>query len=391
MYQDKYVFAQLLDFVDPYQFNTCVSRYAGEYRVRQLPCTQQFRAMLFGQFAYRESLRDVVTCLGAHREKLYHLGFTKHIARNTLAAANQKRDWRIYRDLAMLLINKARPMEPVSYELSALDLDATVYLLDSTIIELCLSVFGWARFDATHSSIKLNMQLDLNGSIPAFFTIVDGTVNDVKFLDDITYEAGAYYCMDKGYLDYARWYAIEKAGAFFVTRARENMKARRLYSRKIDKTTGLLCDQVVVLVDKKSSRRYPGKIRRIKYRDFETAIVYTFVTNDFVSNAILIARIYKYRWQIELFFRWTKQHLKIKTFWGTSANAVKTQLCIAICSYLLLAIVKKQLGIELDLYRMLQITSVSLFDKKPLTELFSGGTRHFDVKGDPNQLEFKGF
>ena len=384
----KYVFSQILDFVDEYQFKQCVDRYHGEYRVRKLSCMQQFRSMLFGQLSYRESLRDIVTCLGAHKEKLYHLGFHGKVARNTLATANKKRDWRIYRDLTMTLINKVRPMEPKSKEIVELDLDATVYLLDSTVIDLCLSMFGWARFDAKHSSVKLNMQLDLNGSIPAFFTIVEGKVNDVNFLDEITLESGAYYCMDKGYLDYRRWHAINQAGSFFVTRARYNMKVRRLYSSRVDKKTGLLCDQIVVLAGSKSFLRYPDKMRRIKYRDKETEIVYVFITNDFHSDALMIANLYKYRWQIELFFKWIKQHLKIKSFWGTSANAVKTQICIAICSYLLIALVKKQHGIKLDLYRILQITSVSLLDKKPLKLLFSESETHFDVKGNQNQFDF---
>ncbi len=391
MHLDKYVFSQLLEFVDPYQFKKCVDRYGGAYRMRRLPCSQQFRAMVFGQLAYRESLRDTVTCLAAHEEKLYHMGFTQKVARNTLAVANEKRDWRIYRDLAMVLIEQVRPMEPLSKEIVSLNLAGTVYLLDSTVIELCLSTFGWAQFDAQYASIKLNMQLDLNGSVPAFFTIVSGRANDVNFLDELTYEKGAYYCMDKGYLDYRRWHTIHTAGAYFVTRARDNMQVRRLYSHAIDKTTGLLCDQVVVLKDRKSVLRYPGKLRRIKYRDVETSVVYVFVTNDFTSDARTIARVYKYRWQIELFFRWTKQHLKIKNFWGTSANAVKTQLCIAICSYLLLAIVKKRLCLELDLYRMLQITSVSLLDKKRLPELYSVGVPQFDVKSGPEQLLFEGF
>lgn len=391
MHAGKYVFSQILEFVDEYQFKKCVTKYNGEYRIRNLSCTQQFRSMLFGQLSYRESLRDIITCLDAHPEKLYHLGFQKGVARNTLAVANQKRDWRIYRDLAVLLIDRARPMDPVSKEIRVLNLNATVYLLDSTIIDLCLSVFGWAQFDAKHSSIKLNMQLDLNGAIPAFFTITEGKVNDVNFLDDITYEVGAYYCMDKGYLDYSRWYTINQARAFFVTRARHNMKARRLYSNKVHKKTGVVCDQIIVPTGKKSAPRYPEKMRRIKYRDKETAVTYIFLTNDFHSDATVIAMLYKYRWQVELFFRWIKQHLKIKTFWGTSANAVKTQLCIAMCSYLLVAMMKKQLKIELDLYRILQITSVSLLDKKPLKSLFSDGVIQNDVKGCQNQLDLYGF
>ncbi len=391
MYHGKYVFSQILDFVDDYEFEKCVKRYEGEYRARKLSCAQQFRSMLFGQLAYRESLRDIVTCLGAHEEKLYHLGFKKKIARNTLAVANEKRDWRMYRDMAMILIDEVRPMEPLSKEILELDLNATVYLLDSTVIDLCLSVFQWARFDAQHSLIKLNMQLDLNGAIPAFFTLTEGKVNDVNFLDEITFECGAYYVMDKGYLGYARWYTIHKAGAFFVTRARANMKVRRLYSSRVDKETGLICDQVVMLTGRKSVSLYPDKMRRIKYRDRGTNIMYVFVTNDFNSNALLIATLYKHRWHVELFFKWIKQHLKIKSFWGTSANAVKTQICTALCAYLLMALIKKKLNIGLDLYKILQITSVSLLDKKPLKSLYSGVSLQTRVKGEGDQLEFKGF
>jgi hypothetical protein len=391
MHKGTYVFSQIMEYIDSYEFKKCVARYNGEYRSRKFSCTQQMRSMLFGQLSYRESLRDIVTCLGAHKEKLYHLGIHGSVALNTLAVANQKRDWRIYRDMAMILINQVRPMSDHFKEMADLDLDATVYLLDSTVIDLCLSVFSWARFDAEHASIKLNLQLDLNGSIPAFFTITEGKVNDVNFLDAVRYERGAYYVMDKGYLDFARWYTIQKAGAFFVTRGRHNMQVRRLYSSVVDKGTGLVCDQVVVLTGARSIPRYPDKMRRIKYRDLETNVLYVFITNDFTSSALTIATLYKNRWQIELFFRWIKQHLKIKTFWGTSANAVKTQICIAICAYLLMAVVKKRLAINLDLYKMLQITSVSLFDKKPLKSLFSEVGLQSGVKGEVNQLGFKGF
>ncbi len=340
MNRGTYVFSQIMQFVDDYEFKKCVNRYQGEHRVRRLSCQQQFTSMIFGQLSYRESLRDIVTCLDAHEEKLYHLGFRDRVARNTLASANKKRDWRIYRDLAMILIAKARPMEPPTRELVELNLEVAVYLIDSTIIDLCLSLFPWARFDAQHSAVKLNMQLDLNGSIPAFFTITEGKVNDVNFLDEITLERGAYYVMDKGYLGYERWYKIHKAEAFYVTRARENMRVRRLYSNPVDKKTGALCDQIVVMVDKKSAGRYPDKLRRIKYKDAETGIVYVFVTNDLASSPLKIATLYKYRWQVELFFKWIKQHLKVKSFWGTSANAVKTQICIALCAYLLMATLK---------------------------------------------------
>lgn len=391
MYTGKYVFAQILECIDDRQLKKCIDRYGGEYRTRTMSSTQQFRAMLFGQLAYRESLRDVVTCLGAHREKIYHLGFRTEIKRSTLADANNTRDWRIYRDLAIVLIQKVRPMEPLSEEMRDLDLDSTVYLLDSTVIDLCLNIFNWARFDRRHSAIKLNMQLDLNGAIPAFFTITNGTVNDVNFLDDITYEATAYYVMDKGYLGYERWYKINLAGAYFVTRARSNMKFKRLYSRGVDKSSGVLCDQTITLSERKSREKYPDKMRRVKYRDTETGIVYVFLTNDFTSTALTIAALYKNRWQVELFFRWIKQHLKLKSFWGTSENAVKTQICIALCAYLLMALIKKNLKIELDLYRILQITSVSLFDKKPLKSLFSEEGLRFDVKGGQETLDLQWF
>lgn len=391
MNRGTYVFSQIMKFVDDYEFKKCVARYQGEHRVRKLSCQQQFTAMIFGQLAYRESLRDIVTCLEAHDEKLYHLGFRERVARNTLASANKLRNWRIYRDLAVVLITKARPMEPLTKKLVELNLEGAVYLLDSTIIDLCLSLFPWARFDAQHSSVKLNMQLDLNGSIPAFFTITEGKVNDVKFLDEITLERGAYYVMDKGYLDYRRWYRIHQAGAFYVTRGRGNMRIRRLYSNLVNKKTGLLCDQVVVLVDNKSVNRYPAKLRRIKYKEAETGIVYVFITNDFISSALVITTLYKYRWQVELFFKWIKQHLKVKSFWGNSANAVKTQICIALCAYLLIAIIKKQLQIKLDLYKMLQITSVSLLDKKPLKTLFSKSLIQSDVKSEQIRIDLQWF
>jgi len=389
MHIGKYVFTQILEFVNDYEFKKIAQKYNTLRTDVALSPEHQFRAMLFGQLSCRESLRDIVTCLGAHKEKLYNLRLPKKIARSTLARTNQNRNWRIYRDLAVLLIDMIRPMSPISKEMTGLDLDATVYLLDSSIIDLCLSVFGWAKYDRKYSAVKLNMQLDLNGAIPAFFTITKGIVNDVNFLDDITYEAGAYYVMDKGYLSYARWYTINQSGAYFVTRARCNMQHRRVYSSPVDKSTGLLCDQVIVLTGKKSASLYPDKMRRIKYRDSETGIVYVFLTNDFNTDALTITMLYKHRWQIEIFFRWIKQHLKIKSFWGTSENAVKTQICIALYAYLLMAIIKKRLKIGLDLYKMLQIVSVSLLDKKPLKSLFSEVALHLDVKSEQKSLNLQ--
>lgn len=390
MNHGTYVFSQIMDFIDDYQFKKCIERYNGDQRITKLSCKQQFRAMIFGQLSYRESLRDIVTCLDAHSEKLYRLGFLSEVRRSTLSDANRDRDWRIYRDLTLLLINDAKSMTSKLVEDYALDLECSVYLIDSTVIDLCLNLFRWAKYDDQHASVKVNMQLDLQGSIPAFFTITEGKVNDVNFLDDIVYEPGAYYVMDKGYLDYARWYKITQAKAFFVTRARYNMKYRRVYSTSVDKSTGVHCDQIIMLSEKKSILRYPAKMRKIKYRDSETGIVYTFLTNDCNSSALTIAALYKHRWQIELFFKWVKQHLKIISFWGTNSNAVKTQICIALCSYLLMAIIKKKLNLGLDLYRILQITSISLFDKKPLKELFSKSKIQNQEEDIPKRLNLWG-
>lgn len=390
MYYGTYVFSQIMEFINEYEFKKCIIKYNGEHGVRKLSCRDQFRAMIFGQLSYRDSLRDIVTCLQAHTEKLYHLGIQRPIALNTLAMANKRRDWRIYRDLAMILISKVRLIQDTLKELHNLDLDATVYLIDSTVIDLCLNLFRWAKFDKVHASVKLNMQLDLKGSIPAFFTITEGKVNDVNFLDDVSYEPGAYYVMDKGYLDYARWNTINESGAFFVTRARANMLHRRLYSNVVDKSSGVICDQTITLTAIRSKERYPNKIRRVKYRDKETQIVYTFLTNDFNSNAFIIATLYKHRWHIELFFKWIKQHLKIQSFWGTSSNAVKTQICIALCAYLIMALIKKRLDLKMDLYRILQITSLSLLDKKPLKQLFSQDRLPIDSDDVPKRLNLWG-
>lgn len=370
MYQGKYVFAQVMDTIVRYEFNKVVEEFHGQQYVKRFSCWDQFLTMSFGQLATRESLRDTVVCLQAHREKLYHVGFRSQPARSTLADANEQRDWKIWSTFAQTLITEARALY-LGDNAFSLDLDGAVYLLDATTIDLCLSVFPWAHFRTTKSAVKLNMGLDARGNIPAFFDISNGNVHDVHFLDRIDYEVGAHYVMDRGYVDFARLHKIHRAEAFFVVRAKDNLSARRLYSNVVDKTTGLRCDQTIILTGVKTCTRYPEKLRRIKYYDHETDQCYVFLTNDFASPASTVCMLYRYRWQIELFFKWIKQHLRIKAFWGTSHNAVKTQVCIAICTYLIVAILKKRLKIDRSLYEILQILSVSLFDKTPINTLVS--------------------
>ena len=370
MHQGKYVFSQIMEVAVRYQFNQCVARYGGEYRVKHLSCWEQFLALSFGQLSFRESLRDVVVCLCAQHHKLYHLGFRSPVMLPTLAKANEKRDWRIYRDYARLLIHEARCLY-VDDQSFSLDLEGAVYVIDSTTIELCLSLFPWARIMEKKAAVKLNISIDLRGALPTFFHISKGRTPDLEFLDILEYEQGAYYVMDRGYIDFRRMYAIHQASAFFVTRARVDLRFRRLYSRRIEKSSGVKCDQVIVFVVWKARKDYPEKLRRIKYFDEETKRQYVFLTNNFTADATTIAQLYKYRWQVELFFKWIKQHLSIKAFWGRSANAVKMQICIAICAYLLVAITKKRFGITRNSYEILQILSVSLFDKTPLFKLIS--------------------
>src|SRR3989338_763958 len=382
MFQGKYVFSQVMDTVVRYQFNQCVARYHGEHGVKRFSCWEQFLAMAFGQLTHRESLRDVVVCLNAKRDTLYHIGFRAPVVRSTLAYTNEHRDWRIYRDLAQVLIVQARKLY-VNDTIFNLDLDGTVYILDSTTIDLCLSVFPWATFRTTKAAVKLHTLMDLQGNIPAFFHISEGKMHDVKFLDILTYEAGAYYVMDRGYLDYARLHRIQEAGAFFVTRAKDNLACKRLYSNQVDKKTGVRCDQVIRLSSYQASQHYPDKLRRIKYVDAETNRYYVFLTNDFNVSAKTIADLYKHRWQIELFFKWIKQHLKIQAFWEYSMNAVKAQICIAMSTYLIVAIMSKQLRIKRNLYEILQILSVTPFDKTPITTLVS----EFDLRTFDDQAQ----
>lgn len=370
MHQGKYVFAQMMDLISRYQFNRCVDQYHGAQSRQQFSCWDQFLALAFGQLSCRNSLRDIVICLSAHHEKLYHLGFRSVIRKSTLADANEQRDWRMYQDFAGLLIAQARQLY-VRDKVEDLDIITPIYAIDATIITLCLNLFPWARLPHDHAAIKVSIGLELHGHIPSFFAFSGGTSPDVLFLDAVPYEVGAYYVFDRGYLDFGRFYAIHTAGAFFVTRAKQHWSFRRLYSRPVDKAAGIRCDQIVVQGRHHHVKTYPNQMRRIKYYDAVTDHCYVFVTNNFTLPAVTIAALYKQRWQIELFFKWLKQHLGIESLWGRSANAVKTQVCIAICSYLLVAILKKRLHSTLTTYEILQILSVSLFDKIPINELIS--------------------
>lgn len=367
MNQGKYVFAQLFDILPKYEFDKCVARYKGNYKVKGFTCWIQFLAMSFGQLTNRESLRDTVNCLRAHQSKLYHLGIKYKVNLTTLALANEKRDWQIYADFAQVLLNQARPL--YQDDDFGLDISNSVYALDASTIDLCLNVFWWAKFRKAKAAIKLHTLLDLRGNLPTFIRITDGKTHDVNILDELVFEPLAIYLMDKGYLDFARLYQLHNASAYFVTRAKTNLAFARIYSSKVDKDLGLRCDQTIRLTTYKSSKAYPEKLRRVKYYDKEQGKTYVFLTNNFEITAIEIALLYKHRWKIELFFKWVKQHLKIKKFWGESENAVKTQIWIAVCTYLMMAIIKKELKIDRSLYEILQIISVSVFDKTQLKQL----------------------
>jgi hypothetical protein len=369
MYAGKTIFSQLMNFLPWRRFQTCVNRYSGDYKVKTFTCADQFRVMAFAQLTYRESLRDIEACLRAMSSKLYHMGMHSEVTRNNLAHANETRDWRIYADFAQLLIAKARNLY-VNEELG-IDLEATIYALDSTTIDLCLSLFPWARFRKTKGAIKLHTLMNLRGSIPEFILISDGRLHDVNILDILIPEPGAYYIIDRAYIDFERLYEWHQAKTFFVTRAKSNFKFKRRYSKRVDKSTGVLCDQTVLLTTFYPARVYPAPLRRIKYVDQETGKRLVFLTNDFDLPALTIAQIYKARWQIELFFKWIKQHLRIKAFYGISLNAVKTQIWIAISTYLLVAIVKKELRLELSLYTILQVLSLSLFEKMSILRAFA--------------------
>lgn len=366
MYAGKTLFAQVMDFLPWTTFERIVQRYGGDRRIRTLSCAEQLRVMAFAQITYRESLRDIETCLSAQERKLYHMGFREPIRRSTLADANERRDWRIYAEFAQRLIARARTL--YARESFGVELDHTVYALDATTIDLCLSMFPWAPFRSTKAAVKLHTLLDLRGAIPSFIHISDGKLHDVNVLDLLLPEAGAFYVMDRGYLDFARLYALDQAGSFFVTRAKRNMNARRLYSAPADRSTGLMCDQTVVLNNFYAAQAYPAHLRRIRYRDPLTDKNLVFLTNHGLLPALTICALYKSRWHVELFFKWVKQHLRIKRFYGTSENAVKTQIWIAVAVYVLVSIIKKELNLPASLHTLLQILSVTLFEKMPLQQ-----------------------
>ena len=369
MNQGQTVFSQIIDFLPKKKFNQCVNRCNGDHRIRSFTCYNQFLCMAFAQLAYRESLRDIECCLRAMREKLYHMGIRGKVSRSTLADANETRDWRIYSDFAQILIHEARRLY-VGDDLG-LELKETVYALDSSTIDLCLSLFPWAQFRKTKAAVKLHTLLDLRGDIPTFIWITDGKVHDVNVLDHLIPEPGSIYIMDRAYLDFKRLYQMDQCSAIFVTRSKVNTGLRRIYSQKIDKSTGIKCDQVVLPTGFYAKKDYPDKLRRVKYFDIEQGRTFNFLTNQFTLPAITIAELYRYRWRVEIFFKWIKQHLRIKKFFGTSENAVKTQIWIAISTYVLVAIMKKQMKIDLTLYTILQILSISLFEKKPIYQVLT--------------------
>jgi hypothetical protein len=380
----KTLFAQIMDFLPWKTFHRIVARHGGDKGVRALTCAEQFRAMAFAQLTYRESLRDIEACLLAQAAKLYHMGFREPVARSTLADANESRDWRIWEAFAGRLITQARELY-LSEDLG-LDLTNTVYALDSTTIDLCLSVFPWAHFRTTKAAVKMHTLLDLKGSIPSFIHVSDGKLHDVHALDLLELEAGAIYVMDRGYVDFARLHALHLAGAFFVTRAKSNMKWHRVYSMPTDRTIGIICDQRIALDGFYTQQDYPAQLRRVRFNDPDTGKTLIFLTNQMTLPAMTICALYKNRWQVELFFKWIKQHLRIKRFFGTSENAVKTQIWIAVSVYVLIAIIRKKLQLDASLYTLLQILSVTLFEKMPLQQAFPA-TEYIIPEGMPrNQL-----
>ena len=367
MYAGKLVFAQLTEHLPLPVFRQCVQRYGGHHKVKSFTCLDQLLCMTFAQLTYRESLRDIEACLRAHQSKLYHMGIRGGISRNTLANANKVRDWRIYADFSQALIQIARDL--YANDSFGVDLANTVYALDSSTIDLCLSLFPWAPFRHTKAAVKMHTLLDLRGNIPTFIHISDGKLHDVNALDLLIPEPGAFYIMDRGYLDFVRLYRFTLAAAFFVTRAKSNTQMRRIYSEPVDKETGLVCDQTVVLTGVHTPRYYPEKLRRIKYHDAATDHTFVFLTNNFTLPALTITELYRCRWQVELFFKWIKQHLRIKAFFGISENAVKSQIWIAVATYVLVAILKKRLNIDASLYTLLQVLSLTLFERAPIIQL----------------------
>jgi hypothetical protein len=385
VFDGQFVFTQLMHFLPRREFNSCIERYQGQRRPRSFSCRDQFLCLAFAQLTFRESLRDIETCLRALEPKLYHAGFRGKISRSTLADANRAHDWRIYADFAQALIRRARRL--YASEPLAVDLQQTVYALDSTTIDLCLSLFPWAKFRRRKGAVKLHTLLDLRGNIPCFIHISHGKMHDVNVLDQLPIEPGAYYVMDRGYVDFGRLHRFTTGSAFFVTRGKRNLDATRRARRKVDKSTGLRSDQTIVLAGPKSSRLYPVPLRRVVFYDTEHRRRLVLLTNDFTLPALSIAQLYKCRWQVELFFKWIKQHLRIKAFYGTSDNAVKTQVWIAISVYVLVAIVKKELRVERSMYEILQVLSLTLFEKTPLFEALNTQNKPNSEHDSPNQLK----
>lgn len=381
MYAGKLIFSQVMEHLPLHVFHKCVDRYNGNFKVKDFTCLDQYLCMAFAQLTYRESLRDIEACLRAQKSKLYHMGIRSAVSRNTLANANKVRDWRIYADLAQSLIQTARKL--YLGDSFAVELDSTVYALDATTIDLCLSMFPWANFRTNKGAIKLHTLLDLRGNIPSFIYISDGKLHEVNTLDMIPLEPGAFYVMDRGYLDFERLYPFHHGGAFFVIRAKSNLKCRRVYSSPTDRSTGIICDQSVLLTSVRSAKVYPEKLRRVKYYDAEADKTLVFLTNNFALPALTIAQLYRSRWQVELFFKWIKQNLRIKSFYGTSENAVKAQIWIAISVYVLVAIMKKRLKIEASLYTILQVLSVTMFERISLLQTLTEAS----YKDDQDQLD----
>ena len=378
------VFTQIMERLPWKTFHRIVKRHQGDHRARTLNCAEHFRILAFAQLTYRESLRDIEACLGAQSAKLYHLGIRDAVSRSTLADANEVRPWQIYSDFAHILIAQARKL--YAKDNFGIDLDNTVYALDSTTIDLCLSMFPWAPFRSAKAAVKLHTLLNLRGNIPSFIHVSDGKLHDVNVLDILVPEAGAFYVMDKGYVDFSRLYALHLAGSFFVTRAKINLLAHRVYSTAIDRSTGLICDQTILLDGFNAKKDYPDKLRRIRFKDSETNKTYIFITNNMTLPALTICALYKSRWQVELFFKWIKQHLRIKKFYGTSENAVKSQIWIAVSVYVLVAIIKKKLATDASLYTLLQIFSLTLFEKTLLKQLIPDADYKEPVSESDNQL-----
>ena len=379
------ILSQLFDFVSKYEFDKCVDKYQGNYRIKSFTCWEQFIVMAFAQLTNRESLRDIESCLEAISSKLYHSGVKSKVKKSTLADANEKRDWRIYAEFAQLLIQEARKLYKDDNNFSV-DIDEIAYALDSSTIDLCLSLFPWATFRKRKGAVKMHTQLDLRGSIPTFIEITDGKIHDVNILDLLILEPGAFYIMDRAYLDFERLYHMHQCLTYFIVREKRNFNYRRVYSRKVNKAKGFKCDQIIRLTGFYTSKKYPGKLRRIKYYDKERDKNLVFITNNLKYDAEIIAKLYKERWRIELFFKWIKQHLRIKKFLGTTLNAVYTQIWIAVCTYLLIAIIKKRLNMKQELYTILQILSISIFEKVPINQLFGEDEYTNETTYDCNQL-----